>query len=132
MASATARHVDLMLDEGAEWPRGFTSWRSGHVWPLATVKWALSEGYKWQGWRCQQYTLALSFMQYDLSDTRQYYGLLVRIKVAARLLQNGMDKMRSGVEVCVAAITLTSQSFTCRSEGDVGRSSEPVLQSSSV
>eukprot|EP00953_Heterococcus_sp_UTEX-ZZ885_P004174 2752-Heterococcus_DN1.PRE.2 len=46
----------FLLDEGAEWPKScrLEVWYNILVWPVGTVKWALSEGYKWQGWRCQE------------------------------------------------------------------------------
>jgi hypothetical protein len=46
--------AEFLLDEGAEWPKSCRGWQWGPVWPVSTVQWALSEGYSWQGWRCQE------------------------------------------------------------------------------
>ena len=50
--------AEYLLAQGAEWPKSFTAfgWHGAYVyctWPVSSARWALSQGYSWEGWRCQ-------------------------------------------------------------------------------
>jgi hypothetical protein len=72
--------AELLLSEGAEWPDSFAGQRQrlgGRMvhscWRYAAVAWAVSKGYCWEGWRCQDLAPELFTTDDDREDAADLF-----------------------------------------------------------